>query len=165
MFRRTSIESNRQLANNLDANRPQVFWNVRNRYTKENQYDNFSTLVGRKKTQEIHTVIVPEYVTIRYECMIWTDYVTQMNKLIEAIKYAERSYWGDPDKFKFYTYIDSFNNDIEISDREDRTIITNFDLTLQGYIIPESIQQELAQTGKVRFTASKIKFIEQTKIN
>lgn len=165
MYRRTSIDSNRELGRNLDANNPQIYWNIRNLYTKENQYDRFSVLNGVKKVQEIHTVIVPEYVNISYECMIWTDYMTQMNKIIEAIKFAEGSYWGDPDKFRFYSYVDSFNNDIEISEREDRTITTNFNLTLQGYIVPEAIQKELVQKGKIKYTVGRIRISESTEQN
>ena len=50
-----------------------------------------------------------------YSCIIYTYYVEQLNKIIEAVQYAQNSYWGDPERFKFQATIDSFATVTELS--------------------------------------------------
>ena len=60
-------------------------------------------------------IVVPDYVTISYDCIIWTDYIEHMNKLIESINYASDSYWGNPERFNFRASINSFDGITELS--------------------------------------------------
>ena len=53
-----------------------------------------SLLNNRKPQRKIHAVVIPDYVTISYKCIIMTYYVEQMNKIVEAINYASEAYWG-----------------------------------------------------------------------
>ena len=101
MFKRTSIEKRRDLGNKLDANNPQLHYTFQSKYTKRNQYDNFSVLQNRTPQKEFHAVVVPDFVKLKYNFIIWTDYIAQMNKIVEAINYASDSYWGDKERFKF----------------------------------------------------------------
>ena len=48
MFKRDSIDKRRDLGNKLDGNNPQLYYTFQEKYTKRNQYDNFSVLQGRK---------------------------------------------------------------------------------------------------------------------
>ena len=81
-----------------------------------------------------------------------------MNKLIETINYASDTYWGDKERFKFNAKIDTYNNTTEIAQGENRTVKTNFGLTLQGYLIPESINKELVSRPQKSFTKSVVTF-------
>jgi len=92
---------------------------------------------------------VPDYVTLTYSCTIQTYYVEQLNKIIEAVNYASDSYWGDPARFKFRAMIDSFTTVIEVEDGKDRAIKSNFDIKLNGYIIPDIIQKDLSAIKKI----------------
>ena len=47
MFKRDSIEKRRDLGNKLDGNNPQLYYSFQEKYTKKNQYDNFSVLQNR----------------------------------------------------------------------------------------------------------------------
>ena len=47
MFKRDSIEKRRDLGNKLDGNNPQLYYSFQEKYTKRNQYDNFSVLQNR----------------------------------------------------------------------------------------------------------------------
>ena len=49
-----------------------------------------------------------------------TEYVQQMNQLIETINFADNDYWGDPERFKFRANIDSFSNSVEVPSDDDR---------------------------------------------
>jgi len=143
MFKRDSVDKRRDLGNKLDANNPQLYYTFQEQYSKRNTYDNFSVLQGRKPQKEMYTVVVPDYVTLTYTCTIWTDFVAQMNKLIENINYTSDTYWGDGERFKFNATIDSYNNQTEISQGENRIVKTNFGLKIQGYLIPDTLNKHI----------------------
>ena len=63
-----------------------------------------------------------------------------MNKIIERINWSAGSYWGEPNKMRFKTNIDSYTDTTEITDRE-RVIKTEFSVTLKGYLIPEAFNE------------------------
>ena len=71
-----------------------------------------------------------------------------MNKLVESINYASDSYWGDPERFSFRAKIDSYSTAVELSQGSDRAAKTNFTLTMNGHIIPDSINAQLAGMNK-----------------
>ena len=159
MFKRDSVEKRRDLGNKLDANNPQLFYTFQERYTKRNRYDNFSVLQGRKPQQELYRVVIPDYIRLQYTCTIWCDYVAQMNKLIEMINYSSDSYWGDPEKFKFNARIDTYNNTTEVAQGDNRVVKTNFGLTIQGYLVPDSLNKKLASENMQKtYTKSQVLF-------
>ena len=82
-----------------------------------------------------------------------------MNKLIEMINYSSDSYWGDPEKFKFNARIDTYNNTTEIAQGDNRVVKTNFGLTIQGYLVPDSLNKKLASENMQKaFTRSQVIF-------
>jgi hypothetical protein len=148
MFRRTSVEKNRSIGNKLDANNPLNYGVVSKGYQKNNTYSNFDILNNRKPVESYQVVVIPDYVTLQYECIIWTYYVEQMNKVVEAINYASDSYWGDPSRFKFLARIDNFTNNETLNQGEERLIKTNFNIKLNGYIIPDTVNKDLVAAKK-----------------
>ena len=158
MFKRDSVEKRRDLGNKLDGNNPQLYYTFKERYTRKNQYDNFSILQNRQPQKEYHAVVVPDFVKLAYTCTIWCDYVAQMNKLIETINFASDSYWGDAERFKFNARIDTYSNLTEINQGDNRVVKTNFGLTLQGYLVPDSINKELVRKPQKYFSKSVITF-------
>lgn len=145
MFKRNSISKYRELANKIDEGHPATYVTYQNKWSKDNQYTPFKVLNNVQPTKEFYNVVVPEYVTIQYQFMVWTDYVEHMNEIIEAINYAEGSYWGQPDKYKFQCSIDSYNIITDISNSEsDRLVRADFDLTMQGYLISDTLNRQIA---------------------
>ena len=57
-----------------------------------------------------------------------------MNNIVEKVSYNEGRYWGEPNKFRFRTQIDSFEDQLEISTDSDRLVKTEFTLTINGYL-------------------------------
>ena len=108
MFKRNSIDKNRQIANKLDANNPQNFGVFNKKYTQRNAYDNFKVLNNRIPQQEYYAVVMPDYLTVTYECIVFTYYVEQLNKIVEAMEYASDAYWGNPQRYQFKAAINSF---------------------------------------------------------
>ena len=158
MFKRDSVEKRRDLGNKIDGNNPQLYYTFQEKYTKRNQYDNFSVLQNRMPQRELHAVVVPDFIKLSYTCIIWCDYIAQMNKLVEMINYSSDSYWGDPEKFKFNARIDTYSNTTEISQGNNRVVKTNFGLVLQGYLVPDSINKELTKKPQKFFSKSTVVF-------
>ena len=159
MYKRDSVEKRRDLGNKLDGNNPNLYYTFQEKYTKRNQYDNFSVLQGRKPQKEMFRVVVPDFIRLNYTCSIWCDYVAQMNKLIELINYASDSYWGDKERFQFNARIDTYNNVTELAQGENRIVKTDFGLTIQGYLVPDSLNKYISSEGmKKVYTRSKVIF-------
>ncbi len=164
MLKRESIEKRRDLGNKLDANSPQLYITHQEKYTKRNSYDRFALLNNRIPQKEFTATVVPDYVNLTYNGIIWTDYISQLNKIIEAVNYASDSYWGDPEKFKFMAMIDSFNNINELSGDDGRIVRANFSLKLQGYIVPDNIQKKLKEQNTRYFSKAQIVLNQATTI-
>ena len=161
MFKRDSVEKNRQLGNKLDANLPQNFGVFQKKFSKKNIYDKFSVLSNRTNVTELYGVIIPDYVNITYSCIIFTEYVEQMNKIVESINFASDSYWGDPERFKFRAMIDSYTTTTEMVQGEDRMVKTNFNINMLGHIVPDTINTSIANMNKY-YSKSAINFTFET---
>jgi len=157
MFKRDSIEKNRSLGNKMDANNPNNFAIFQKGYSKKNVYDRFSRLNNREEVKELYGVIIPDYVNITYSCIIFTEYVEQMNKIVESINFASDAYWGDPEKFNFRAMIDSYTTTTEVNQGEDRTVKTSFQINMMGHIVPDSINTSIANMNKF-YSKSAVKF-------
>ena len=161
MYKRDSIEKNRSLGNKMDANNPTNFGIFKKGFSKKNAYDRFSILNNREEVDEYYGVIIPDYVNITYSCIVFTDYIEQMNKIIESINFSSDAYWGDPEKFKFRAMIDNFNTMTELNQGEDRKVRTEFKINMLGHIISDSINAQLNGQNKF-FSKSSISFKLET---
>ena len=167
-YRRTSIEKDDMVPQDkLDANNPHMFYTFEKKFSKENRYDNMSTQIGLLPQREYYNVTLPDYVTLTYDFIIWTSYIEQMNKIVERITYSDGAYWGDPEKLRFRSRVDSFTDATEVSDVE-RLVRTNFSVTLRGYLLPEgnfdhrSTTQKFLSPKRVIFSAEADTTITQT---
>ena len=147
-YRRTSVERDDTIPQDkLDANNPNMFYTFEKRFSQENRYDNFTLQQGLLPQKEYYNVTFPDYVVLNYDFIIWTSYIEQMNSIVEKVVYSDGAYWGDPEKMRFRTSIDSFTDATEISDTE-RLVRTNFTVTLKGYLLPEGNFDHRSTTQK-----------------
>lgn len=163
LVKRTSMK-NDSTYYKIDANRLHHFEYFQKSYTKSNAYSKFNVLNDTNPIKESYAIVIPDFVTITYSCIAYTYYVDQLNKIVEAINYAANSYWGDPERFKFNTLINSFDMATEAPSGDIRTVKATFDLTLKGYLIPDVMQKDLISPKKV-FSPSKIMFDQETTTN
>lgn len=161
MFKNTTLEKDFSVGNKLDANNPQNYAVVNQRYQKNTPYNQFDLLNNRKPVETYQAVVIPDYVTLTYDCTIWTYYREQMNKIVEAINYASDSYWGDPNRFKFRARIETFTDNTTMEQGQERLIRTSFSIKLRGYIIPETIAKDLNAVKKF-FTKGKLTILTET---
>ena len=148
VYKRTSVEKDDTLPQDkLDANNPNLFYTFEKKFSQENRYDNFSVQIGNFPSREYYNVTVPDYVTVSYDFIIWTSYIEQMNKIIERVMYSDGAYWGEPDKMRFRSSVDSITDASEISDGE-RLVRSNFSVTLKGYLLPKANFDHRSTTQK-----------------
>ncbi len=161
MYKRDTLEKNRTLGNKLDGNKVQNYQVFKQKFNPKNQYDRFSVISNRQPSEEYYMSVIPDYVTLTYSCAIFTDYIEQINPIIEAINFASDSYWGDFSRFKFRAKIDSFTTTTEVTTEDGRTARTNFNIVLQGYIIPDIINKQIANAD-VYYSTSQLIFNFET---
>jgi hypothetical protein len=144
MYRRETLEKNRSLGNKLDGNKVHHYQLFEQKFNSKNQYDKFSLITNRQPSKEVYMSVIPDYVTLTYSCIIFTDFVEQINPIIEAINFSSDSYWGDFSRFKFRARIDSFSSTTEVTVADGRAVKTTFNIVLNGYIIPDVINKQIA---------------------
>ena len=147
MFKRNSIERNDTLSNTMNRH---VSYPSVSKYSKKHRYDRFSAMTATEKPVELYDIVIPDYVTLTYEVIIWTDFTEHMNKVVEAFQYATDEYWGDKGGFKFRVKIDSFDNTTEISEGSQRIVRTNFTMAVNAYLLPEQFDNETTHKKSIK---------------
>ena len=160
MFKRESFTKNNTLGNKLDGNRVHNVQYFETTYSKRNVYDNFNVLRGQKPQKEYTVGIIPDYIDLNYTLSIYTDFTVQSNQLTEAIEFAARSYWGDPERFMFRTNIETFNTPTLLENGADRANRTDMTLLVSGYIIPSGINAAMAGPNPKSYSVTKTTFKE-----
>ena len=160
MFKRDSFTKNNTLGNKLDGNKVANVQYFETGYSRRNIYDNFNVLRGQKPQKEYVVGIIPDYIDITYSLSIYTDFTIQSNQLTEAIEFAARSYWGDPERFMFRTNIDTFNTPTLLESGTDRANRTEMTLLVSGYIIPTGINAAMAGPNPKSYSVTKTVFKE-----
>ena len=151
VFKRNSIARDDSMASTMNRN---VFYPVVTKYSKKHKYDRFSAMTGAQRPVEQYNITMPDYVTITYEVIIWTDFTEHMNKIVEQFQYATDEYWGDKNGFKFRVKIDSFDTTAEVGEGTQRIVKTNFTMAVNAYLLPEKFDNE--STTKKSISPKKI---------
>jgi len=135
MIRRTAMKK-------MDINSAVNKYYDRTFYTGWNRrtpYDRFSVVNGVKPSREyFNTTATPDYYQFTYRCMVWTEYMEQMNSVVENISFESDEFWGEPNSYKFRTIIKEFEPLTELPDTTDRVVRTQFDMTVYAYLLPDS---------------------------
>ena len=160
MFKRDSFTKNNTIGNKLDGNKVNNLKYFETGYSKRNIYDNFNVLQNQKRQKEYILGIIPDYIDITYSMSIFTDYVEQANEITEAVEFADRSYWGDPERFMFRANIDTFNTPVLLENGSDRANRTTMNVLVNGYIIPSGINAAMAGPSPKSYNVTKTVFKE-----
>ena len=156
VLKRNSITKDRTVYNKLDANSPNLYGTFQRAYNPKNFYSNFAAINNAVPAKQFYAVAVPDFVNLEYSVVVQTYYMEQLNKIIEACEYASDAYWGNPERFKFRAFIDSFSTETSLTAGKDRLVKGTFNIRLRGYIIPDTIQKEMNSISKYN---TKSKFI------
>jgi len=154
MIKRTNIAKGQlQNPNNKYVHRTlDVGWNARN------AYDKFTVQNNIRPSQKMRTVIIPDYMDLTYEVILWTEYQEQMDHLIEQINVENQEYWGRRNNYKFRVNIEEFESLNVLPVETDRTVRTTFTMNIGAYLIPEAMIDNFrtASTNTTFYTPKKL---------
>jgi len=163
MLKRTNIEKNTNLVQGFEHD---VMGNhinvVRNSgWSKTNRYDNFSVQTGKKPVYEQLVTGMPDFVSVTYEFVVWTNFIEQMNTVIESFVEQNNKYWGNSTEYKFLCGIDSIQDASEMNQDGERFIKSTFNVLTNAYILTEytnSTVTDMVSQLKKKITPSKVVF-------
>jgi len=164
IYKRTSMTRNKGLSTKVDGNKVNNFYVYRQKYDKTNYYDNFAVLnnsTNRKPVDKVYLTAAPDFVTVSYECILFTDFTSQMNKIVESINYVADSYWGEKEGMKFKVYIESFTQNTEIQQGDDRAVRSTFNINANGYILPDVAIKDFSYNA-IQYSPSQVVFTLET---
>ena len=135
MLKRNSF-SERDSYKTLDVNRnPSDNYLIhKNQYNARNRYEDTLfpfPLAQPAPSVPIYVVDIPKYVTVEYEMMLWCDFSTQLNELVNQIFTYNRFSWGI-DKNRYHTTLGSVTFETVNTVGEDRLVRASIPLTVLG---------------------------------
>lgn len=161
VIRRSKIDRN----NLTNPSNKYLYQSFTAEWNERNTYDRFAVQNNIKPSRKYRQVIVPDYISIVYDVLLWTEYQTEMNQLIEQVNVENDEYWGVRNNYKFRIKIDSFNNESEVRQDDIRYIKTNFKINAQAYLVPEKVINKFKPVSTIqdRYTVKKVVFnVEST---
>ena len=161
MIKRNSLQERDQLKK-LDVNKNvsgnQIIY--KNKFNKRNRYADsiFPLQINEPvKSAELYAINVPEYVDIEYDLLIWTDFTTQMNELVEQIMPYGTFAWGNEFN-KYRTFIRSLSFETINTVGGDRIVRCNMPLTVNGTLMAE--QEYRKSTVEKRYSLKQVNFAQ-----
>jgi hypothetical protein len=163
MLKRTEVSRN-------DLSGQSYSHDVKNKYArvvrnsswcKDNQYDRFSVQQGTQPVYENIVTSMPTYSDITYEFVLWTNFIEQMNPLVESFVDQSHTYWGDSTDMKFLCTLDSVTDASEMTTDGERFIKSEFSVTTKAYLLPEylnSVVTNKITNARKELTPSRIVF-------
>lgn len=140
ILKRNSIQERDQLKK-LDVNRfvPGNSIIYKQQYNSRNQYIDqiFPTpAIPKANSAELYSVNIPEYIDVEYDLLMWTDFTTQMNELIEQLMPYGGFAWGNESN-KYRTHIRNLSFETINTVGNDRLVRCTAPLTVNGTLLGE----------------------------
>ena len=159
MLKRGSV-AERDSFKTLDVNWPQAGNQIvyRQRYNEKNRYEDELfpiPLQQPQSSQQVMIVDIPKYVTVEYEMLVWCDFTTQLNELVDQIFTYSRFAWGNESN-KFATTIGSISFETVNTVGEDRLVRATLPLTVQATLL--SGQEARISTLKKMYSVKRVTF-------
>ena len=159
MLKRNSV-GERDAQKTLDVNRPNAANYIvhRSKYNSRNRYEDELFPIPKNNPQpseQFYIIDIPKYVTVEYDMMLWCDFTTQMNELVDQILPYGRFSWGN-DANKFPTTIGSISFETVNTIGEDRLVRASIPLSVLGTLLSE--QEVRMSTIKKMYSIKKVTF-------
>ena len=157
MLKRNSVQE-RDSVKGLDANFPQngnqIIYQAK--YNERERYEDILFPMPINKpanSKKLYIVNIPKYVTIEYEMMMWCDFTTQLNDVVDQILPHSRFAWGNETN-KFGTTIGSVSFETINTVGEDRLVRATIPLTVYGTLL--SAQETQIETLQKAYSIKKV---------
>ena len=159
ILKRNTLQERDQLKK-LDINNPipgnQITY--KQKYNKRHRYSDDVFPIPNPDaatSSELFAINIPEYVDIEYDMLIWTDFTTQMNEVIEQIMPYGTFAWGNEFN-KYRTFIRNISFETVNTAGDDRLVRATIPLTVNGTLMAE---QEFRQsTLQKRYSIKKLQW-------
>jgi hypothetical protein len=163
VLKRTAVTRNDLSGQSFSHDVQNKFVNVvRNaKWSKDNRYDRFSVQTGVQPAHENIVTTMPNYTDVTYEFILWTNFIEQMNPLVEHFVDQSHTYWGDKTNMKFVSTIDDISDASEMNQDGERFIKSTFSVTTKAYLLPEylnSIVTNKVSNVRKQLTPSRVVF-------
>lgn len=157
-FRRSNVQMVPQLRRNKVATTNQLAYVMQSKYNRLSPYDKFSSLYGTKMPKEYFITPIPDYVDVTYDFIIWTEYQTQLNAMVEQFVYYSGQTFGEKNFFRFASMLESLAMEDSNTTGQDRLVRANFQLVIHAYLLPKDIAGEtttrrVIAPNKINFTS------------
>ena len=103
----------------------------------------------------MYAINIPEYVDVEYDLLIWTDFTTQLNTLVEQIMPYGTFAWGNEFN-KYRTFIRSLSFETINTVGEDRLVRCTMPLTVNGTLMAE--QEYRKSTIQKRYSIKQVQW-------
>jgi hypothetical protein len=135
VLNRTSIEQRSDYVKNDVLKNEGNQWLFERKYSQKNKYTPFDVLTNTKPLREFYTLDIPRFIHVTYSVILWTEFIEQMNELVEQIMFFNGTAFGDTQKYPTTISSPSFELSNEIG--SDRFVKTTFEFTVKAYLINE----------------------------
>jgi hypothetical protein len=155
-----NVVTERDSMKNLDVNRTQPGSKIiyRNRYNARNRYEDRLFPIPDKvpaESQEYYLLDIPKWITIEYDLLMWCDFTTQMNDLVDQLMPYSRFAWGNETN-RFPATIGAINFETVNTVGEDRLVRATVPLSVDGTLL--SGQEARKSTLQKMYSPKKLKF-------
>jgi hypothetical protein len=163
LLKRTNVDKREELPVGMEHDVTGKYTQVvrNSSWSKDNRYDRFAVQTGIKPKFESVVTGVPDYVTVTYEFILWTNLIEQMNVLQEAFVEQNNQYWGDSNSYKFHCKMEGMADATEMTVDTERLVKSTFQIITSGYLLPEYVSNvivnKVSQT-KRQLSPSKVSF-------
>lgn len=159
MLKRNSVTENDN-HKGLDVNRPFPgnSFVYRSKYNARNRYEDELFPIPKNEpqpSQTVYVVDIPRYVIIEYEMLLWCDFTTQLNDLVDQLLTYNRFAWGNEGN-KFPASMGSVSFETINTVGEDRLVRATIPLTVTATLLAG--QETRMTTIKKAYSIKKVTF-------
>lgn len=159
MLKRNSVTERDNVKGN-DVNRPVAgnSFSYRAKYNARNRYEDQLFPIPKndpQPSQTVYVVDIPRYVTIEYEMLLWCDFTTQLNDLVDQLITYNRFAWGNEGN-TFSTTMGTVSFETINTIGEDRLVRATIPLTVTATLLAE--QETRTSTLRKAYSVKKVTF-------
>ena len=157
ILKRNSLQERDQLKK-LDVNRFVSGNSIiyKQQYNPRNSYlDQLYPIPSKQKegSAEMYSINIPEYIDVEYDLLMWTDFTTQMNELVEQLMPYGGFAWGNESN-KYRTHIRTLSFETINTVGNDRLVRCTAPLTVNGTLLGE--QEYRLSTVQKKYSLKKL---------
>jgi hypothetical protein len=135
VLNRTGVDQRQDYVKNEVLKNEGNQWLFEKKYSQKNKYTPFNVLTNTTPLREFYLLDIPRFINVTYNVIVWTEFIEQMNDLVEQIMFFNGTAFGDTQKYPTMISSPSFELSNDIG--SDRFVKTTFEFTVKAYLINE----------------------------